>query len=359
MQQAETSSWRHTHVFDDGNLVAERSTRAVMLITAATMLLEIVAGWWFNSMALLADGWHMSSHAVAIGLSALAYSAARRCAEDRRFAFGTWKIEILAGFASAIFLLGVALMMVSGSLERLLSPQPIRFAEAIVVATLGLAVNIVSALILHAAHDHGPDHHHAHHHAHAHEGPARRAARDAGADEHPPHGPATHAPALPAHRGDADLNLRAAYLHVVADAATSVLAIVALLGGMVYGWHWLDPAMGILGSLLVAHWAWGLIRDTARVLLDREMDHPLVDQVQRELLTHAAWQPPPRIDDLHFWRVGRAKFALITSLASDDPALTPAAVHQVLSRHAALAHISVEVNRPGDLAAAQPPPARA
>jgi len=351
MQQTETSSWSHTHVFDEGNPAAERGTRTVMLITAATMLVEIVAGWWFNSMALLADGWHMSSHAVAIGLSALAYSAARRYANDRRFAFGTWKIEILAGFASAICLLGVALMMVTGSLERLLSPQPIRFAEAIVVAIFGLAVNIVSALILQAANGHE----HAHHHAHSHDAHEHHVDRYAAAAQHPhdEHVPHAHAPR--GHGDDSDLNLRAAYLHVVADAATSVLAIFALLGGMVYGWRWLDPAMGILGSLLVARWARGLLRDTARVLLDREMDHPVVEEVRRTLVTNAAWQSPPRIDDLHVWRVGRGKFAVIASLASDDRSLTPAAVRQALSGHAELAHISVEVNRPGDLSARQPP----
>ncbi|MGE5336200.1 MAG: cation diffusion facilitator family transporter, partial [Gemmatimonadota bacterium] len=150
--------WMHDHVFDAGNDKAERSTRIVMWITAAMMLVEIAAGWWFNSMALLADGWHMSSHAVAIGLSALAYSTARRYAGDPRFAFGTWKVEVLGGFASAIFLLGVAAMMVFGSVERIVSPQPIRYQEAIVVAVLGLAVNIVCALILGRAHHHGHEH---------------------------------------------------------------------------------------------------------------------------------------------------------------------------------------------------------
>jgi cation diffusion facilitator family transporter len=360
MQQAPTSPWSHTHVFDEGNLAAEKGTRVVMLITATMMLVEIVAGWWFNSMALLADGWHMSSHAVAIGLSALAYSTARRYANDRSFAFGTWKIEILAGFASAIFLLGVALMMVSGSLERLLSPQPIRFTEAIVVATLGLAVNIACAIILHAASGHGHGHGHAHHHGHPHDHHEHRAHHehhDPRADAHPLGDGHPHTHATPDHRGDPDLNLRAAYLHVVADAATSVLAIVALVGGMVYGWDWLDPVMGIVGSILVARWAWGLIRDTGRVLLDREMDHPVVDRVRQTLAGNTTWRSPPLIDDLHVWRVGREKFAVIASLVSDDPALTPTAVRQELSRHAELAHISVEVNRTGDLRALLPPAA--
>ena len=161
------SQWSHDHIFDRGSHAAERGTRLVMWITAATMVVEIVAGWWFNSMALLADGWHMSSHAVAIGVSAFAYAAARRHASDPRFAFGTWKIEVLGGFASAIFLLGVAAMMVFGSAERLLAPQTIHYREAMIVAALGLVVNVVCALILGHAHDHHDDHHHGHDHVHA------------------------------------------------------------------------------------------------------------------------------------------------------------------------------------------------
>ena len=199
---------RHHHHFHHGNEVAERGTRAVMWITAATMLVEIAAGWWFNSMALLADGWHMSSHFVALGVSALAYAAARRYAQDRRFAFGTWKIEVLGGFASALFLLGVAAFMVVASVQRILEPQTIRYQEAMAVAVLGLLVNLVCAVILGKAHHHGHGHEHA---AHNH------------------HGGPTHD----------DLNLRAAYLHVVADASTSVLAIAALAGG------WGEPVCSV------------------------------------------------------------------------------------------------------------------
>ncbi|HEU4601673.1 MAG TPA: CDF family Co(II)/Ni(II) efflux transporter DmeF, partial [Steroidobacteraceae bacterium] len=212
------SDYTHEHVFDQTNEAAERGTRTVVWITAAMMVVEIVAGWWFNSMALLADGWHMSSHALAIGLSAFAYAMARRYARDTRFAFGTWKIEVLGGFASAILLLGVAAMMVWSSFERILAPQPIHYQEAIVVAVLGLIVNAVCALILGKAHHH--DHDHGHHHGHDHD-----------------HDHAAH--------GHHDLNLRSAYLHVIADAATSVLAIVALAGGLIFGWRWLDPVMGI------------------------------------------------------------------------------------------------------------------
>jgi len=224
------SRWTHDHVFDPGNRAGERGTRAVMWLTAATMVVEIVAGWVYNSMALLADGWHMSSHAVAIGLSAFAYAAARRHAGDPRFAFGTWKIEILGGFASAVFLLVVVVMMVLGSVERLIDPQPIRYPEAMAIAAVGLAVNLASAGILGRAHDahHGHDGHHHHHHHHH------------------------------------DLNLKSAYLHVLADALTSVLAIVALGGGWLYGWDWLDPVMGIAGAVLVAVWARGLLRTPAR-----------------------------------------------------------------------------------------------
>lgn len=204
----------------------------MMWITAVMMVIEIIAGWWFNSMALLADGWHMSSHAIAIGLSAFAYAAARKYARDPHFAFGTWKIEILCGFASAIFLLGVAALMVFGSVERIVSPEEIHYKEAIVVAVIGLIVNLVCALILGTAHNHGHDHH----------------------DDHGRHHHEDH---IHHH----DLNLKSAYFHVIADAATSVLAIIALIGGWKYGWSWLDPVMGIVGAILVGNWAQGLLVD--------------------------------------------------------------------------------------------------
>ena len=328
MRSTDLSPWTHTHVFDEGNLAAEKGTRLVMLITALTMVVEITAGWWFNSMALLADGWHMSSHAVAIGLSALAYATARRYAHDHRFTFGTWKIEVLAGFASAIFLLGVAAVMVAASVERIISPQAIQFTEAIVVAALGLAVNVACALILNGAHDHGHSHGHDHDHGQHH------GQHDDHASHADQHGHASH-----------DLNLRAAYLHVVADAATSVLAIVALLGGMLYGWDWLDPVMGVVGAILVARWAIGLIRDTSRVLLDCEMDHPVVEGVRQAIAEHPVWPTSPQIVDLHVWRVGREKFSVIVSLTTADASVTPEAVRRVLAQHDELAHVSVEVNR--------------
>ncbi|MDD5175008.1 MAG: CDF family Co(II)/Ni(II) efflux transporter DmeF [Sterolibacterium sp.] len=301
------SEWTHDHLFDEGSHQAERGTRLVMWITAAMMVIEIVAGWWFNSMALLADGWHMSSHAVAIGGSAFAYAAARRYARDPRFAFGTWKIEVLAGFASAIFLLGVAAMMVVGSVERIFSPQSIHYQEAMWVAAVGLLVNIVCAMILGGAHEHH-DHHHGHEHAHGH-----------------------------------DLNLKSAYLHVIADAATSVLAIVALAGGWIYGWSWLDPVMGIVGATLVAIWAKNLIIETGKVLLDREMDHPVVQEI-REVVETAPEAGATEIADLHVWRVGKSNYACALTLVTSDRGLTPKRVREQLARHEEIVHATIEIH---------------
>ncbi|MER2504440.1 MAG: CDF family Co(II)/Ni(II) efflux transporter DmeF, partial [Azonexus sp.] len=278
MHTHDLSAWKHNHVFDTGNPAAEKGTRLVMWITLAMMVIEIVAGYGFNSMALLADGWHMSSHALAIGLSAFAYAAARRYASDPRFAFGTWKIEILSGYTSAIFLVGVAGSMLFQSVERILAPEPIHYAEALVIAAIGLVVNLVCAVILGKAHDH-------HDHGHGHD-------HHAGHDHH--------------HHGD--LNLKSAYIHVVADAATSVLAIAALAGGWFYGWSWLDPVMGIVGAILVGVWAKNLMLDTGKVLLDREMDHPVVSEI-REVVESGPEISGTRCTDLHVWRVGKGSYA--------------------------------------------------
>ncbi len=313
MHTHDMSLWQHHHTFNVGNPAAEKGTRVVMWITAAMMVVEISAGWWFNSMALLADGWHMSSHAFAIGLSAFAYAAARRYSADPRFAFGTWKIEILGGFASAIFLLGVAGMMVFGSVERIFSPQPIHYQEAIIVAILGLLVNIVCAMILGNAH-----HNHGHHHGH----------------EHDKHG----------HHHHHDLNLKSAYLHVIADAATSVLAIFALVGGMLYGWAWLDPVMGIVGAILVATWAKNLLIETAKVLLDREMDHPVVEEI-REVIETQDDPDETRIADLHVWRVGKEAYACAVSIVTHSQNLTPEQIRQRLSIHEEIVHTTIEIHR--------------
>lgn len=322
----------HSHVFDVRNPVAERRTRQVMWLTLVTMAVEIAAGTVFGSMALLADGWHMSSHALALGVSAAAYSLARRHAHDPRFAFGTWKIEVLGGYTSAVFLLGVAAYMGIESVLRLLEPAAIRFDEAMPVAVLGLVVNLVSAWLLSSGtHGHGHDHGHAHGHerghGHGHEhGHAHEQERAAGAHSH-------------AH----DLNLRSAYLHVVADAATSVLAIAALAGGKFFGIGWLDPVMGLVGTVLVGRWAIGLMRDTGRVLLDAEMDAPVAAEVREVVGTLPG---APRIRDLHLIRVGKGRYACVLSLAVTAD-LTPAAVRDALRVHEELVHVTVEIERAG------------
>lgn len=312
-------AWRHDHAFDGGNAAAERSARIVMWITLAMMVIEIAVGWWTNSMALLADGFHMSSHAVAIGLSAYAYATARREAGDRRYAFGTWKIEVLGGFASAVFLLGVVALMAFDSVERLIAPQPIHYREAIVIAVLGLIVNVVCALILGRSHNHG--HNHGHDHGHDH------------------------------HHDHADLNLKAAYVHVLTDALTSVLAIVALACGWLWGWRWLDPAMGLVGAALVAMWAKGLIASTSRVLLDREMDDPVVSEIRQAIAHHGA-ASATELTDLHVWRVGKAAYACALTVVTHDEALTPTQVRAWLAEHEEIVHATIEIHlcperRPG------------
>ena len=305
---------RHSHVFDEGNPLAERNTRWAMALTALMMVAEIAGGWLFNSMALLADGWHMSSHALALGLSALAYAAARRFANDPRFAFGTWKIEVLGGYTSAICLLGVATLMLYQSVERLVSPVAIHYDQAIAIAIVGLLTNLACAWLLRDGHGHS--HGHA---GHAHEG----------------HSSHTHH-----HHHHHDLNLRSAYLHVIADAATSVLAILALIGGKLWGADWLDPTMGIVGAALVTRWAWGLLHETGRVLLDAEMDAPVVDEI-RDVI--AASPVAADITDLHVWRVGKGKYACILALSAPSEA-SPDQFRRQLGIHEELAHITLELN---------------
>jgi cation diffusion facilitator family transporter len=293
--------------FDAGNPLAEASIRRALWLTAVMMVVEIAGGWWFNSMAVLADGWHMSSHALALGLSAFAYSFARRHATNRRYAFGTWKVEVLGGYTSAIFLLGIAALMAYQSVERLLSPQSIQYDEAIFIAVVGLAVNLLCAWWLRG-----------HHHGHGHE-----------AHDGHDHAPAHHQ----------DLNVRSAYLHVLADAATSVFAIFALLGGKLWGVVWLDPGMGIAGAVLVAVWAQGLMRDSARVLLDAEMDAPVVREVRQVIEQGAV---PARITDLHVWRVGRARYACVLTLTTAS-GKDGEYFRRALCEHEELAHVTVEV----------------
>jgi len=309
------SPWQHSHRFDTGNRRGEARTRWVLVLTIVTMVVEIAAGWWTGSMALLADGWHMGTHALALGVAAVAYALARRHAEDTRFSFGTWKIEVLGSFASALVLGLVAVGIVAESVLRLWRAEPIAIETALIVAVIGLVVNLASAWLLHGAgapHEHAHhDDEHAHHHGHAH-------------DHHHGH----------------DLNLRAAYVHVLADALTSLLAIGALVGALWLGLWWLDPLVGVLGAVVIGMWAVGLMRESSAVLLDREADHPLAREIREDLESDG----DAKVADLHVWRVGRAQFAAIACVVADAP-LAPAVYRQRLARHAELVHLSLEVNR--------------
>jgi cation diffusion facilitator family transporter len=319
--------WQHAHVFDTGNRLGERRTLWVLVITLVTMAVEIAAGWWTGSMALLADGWHMGTHALALGVTAGAYYLARRHASDARYTFGTWKIEVLGSFASALVLGLVGVGIVVESLGRLWRAEPIEAQAALIVAVVGLVVNLASAWLLHGAQGgQAHAHHHGHGHDHAHHGHGH------GHDHHHDHGPAE--------RGAADLNLRAAYAHVLADALTSVFAIGALSAALWLGWTWLDPVVGLVGAVVIAVWAVGLMRESAAVLLDREMDHPLAGEVRGALEADG----DAKVADLHVWRVGRESYAAIVCLVADAP-LSPSAYRERLKEHEELVHVSIEVNR--------------
>jgi cation diffusion facilitator family transporter len=308
MHTQSTRDWQHTHTFGQEQTKAgERRTCLVIAITAVTMVVEVVAGVTFGSMALLADGLHMATHTAALGIAALAYAYARRHTHDRRFSFGTGKIGALAGFTSAILLAGFALIMAWESMDRMLNPVRIVFDQAILVAVLGLAVNAASMVILGGGHDHretqhGHEHGHDHHYA--------------------------------------DHNLRGAYLHVLADALTSLLAIVALLAGKFLGLNWMDPCMGIVGALLVARWAWGLLRDTSAVLLDRQAPASIHEAIQASIEHHA----DNRIADLHVWAIGSEAYAGIISLVTDDPK-PPAYYKTLLPDGLGVVHTTVEVHQ--------------
>jgi len=306
----------HTHNFDSSNPIAKKNTLYATLLTLVTMFVEIIGGLYYNSMALLADGWHMSSHVLALGMAYMAYVMANRYANDFRFNFGTFKIEVLGGYTSAILLLVVAFFMAYHSIERLFNPADIAYKEAIFIAILGLIVNLICAWLLKDDHnhDHGHHHHHDNHHDHHH--------------NHHHH-----------HDHHHDMNLKAAYIHVLADAMTSVLAIIALTGAMLWGAVWLDPIMGIVGSVLVFVWAIGLIKQSGKILLDAEMDEPIVHDVIQSI---NSLEQNLKINDLHIWRVGKGKYSCILSLSSDNNDIDLDDLKKELSHSHKLVHITIE-----------------
>jgi cation diffusion facilitator family transporter len=303
----------HSHAFlgaaHDENA---RRTLWVVILTFTMMVVEIAAGYVTGSMALLADGFHMATHAGALGIAAGAYAFARRNVDNQRFSFGTGKVGDLAGFASALILAMVALGIAVESVARLLNPTSVAFGEAAIVAMVGLLVNIVSALMLSGGHHHGHDHHSHHHHG--------RAAEHDHAHEHAAGG---------------DNNMRAAYIHVLADALTSVLAIVALLAGRYFGWVWLDPVMGVVGSLVIGRWAYSLMKASAAVLLDVTDEH--VAEEIREILAPV---PDLKITDLHVWQVGPQARAAIVSVAGSG--LTAQQIREQLQPVHEISHLTIE-----------------
>jgi len=296
--------WQHSHIFlGSGHDRHERRTLLVVALTATMMVAEIVGGTIFGSMAVVADGWHMSTHAGALLIAALAYRFARRHANDAQFTFGTGKVGELAAFSSALILALIAGLIGYEAVRRLYAPVGIDFAEATWLAALGLAVNLASAALLFDgghAHDHGYDHdHHGHHH---------------------------------------DANLRAAYVHVLADAMTSVLAIVALLAGRFYGWVWMDPLMALVGVAVILSWSYGLMRSSGSVLLDRVPDTRLERSIRLRLEGGG-----DRVSDLHLWRLGPGHIGLIASVISDRPK-APAIYKRRLAGLAGLSHVTIEVH---------------
>ncbi len=319
--------WQHDHAFgQDKKRPGEARTIVVIAVTATMMVVEIAAGIVYGSMALLADGLHMASHAAALSITAFAYIYARRHARDERYSFGTGKVNALAGFTGAVLLAVFALMMASESIWRLMYPVTIAFNQAIFVAIIGLIVNGASVFILGHKHDHGGHDHGGHDHGH--EGQHD----EYGDNEYDDH-------AHDEHHNHHDHNLRAAYLHVMADALTSVLAIFALLAGKYYGLNWMDPIMGIVGAILVARWSMGLLHTTGAVLLDRQGPKHLRDAVLRRIESEA----DNRVADLHLWSIGPNIYAVELTLVTHDPQ-PPNHYKRLLPDGLGLAHVSVEVH---------------
>jgi len=297
-------NWQHSHEFSVKNEKGEQRTKYVLILTAATMVVEIIAGSVFGSMALLADGWHMGTHVAAFMIAIFAYRYARKHANNPAYAFGTGKVNVLGGFASAIALAIVALVMLVESLQRIVDPQTIHFNEAIIVACIGLFINVVSAFLL--KDNHSDTHHHDHHHKHDH-------------------------------------NLRAAYFHVLADAITSVLAIVALVLGKLLGWNWLDPIMGIVGAIIITRWSYGLLKQTSPILLDASIE----EEYQQAIKETIEKDSDNRISDIHVWKVGTNHYAAIIALVTHYPKSTEH-YKRLLDKFNKLSHVTIEVNECGE-----------
>ena len=301
MQVHTLENWQHSHEFSVKNEKGEQRTQYVLILTAITMVVEIIAGSVYGSMALLADGWHMGTHVAAFMIALFAYRYARKHANNPSYAFGTGKVNVLGGFASAIALAVVALVMLVESLQRIVEPHTIHFNEAIIVASIGLFINVVSAFLL------KDDHSHAHHHDH----------------EHHHH----------------DHNLRAAYLHVLADAMTSVLAIVALVSGKLWGWNWLDPIMGMVGAVIITRWSYGLLKQTSPILLDASIEEGYQQAIKETIEKDA----DNRISDLHVWKVSANHYAAIIALVTHYPNSTNH-YKNLLNNFNKLSHLTIEVN---------------
>ena len=367
--QHDLTPFRHSHAFGDtGEAARSRALLAVTAVTLVTMVAELIAGWWTGSLALTADGWHMGTHAAALGGAVLAMRWSRRARGHEGFAFGGWKIEVLSAYTSALLLAAVAVGLAFEAVKSLVKPEPIHFADAMLVAVLGLLVNLASVWLLaraggdvhghshgghghaghgHAGHGHAPaaaashDHHahgQAHDHAHAHD--------QTGSDGHS-HQHAKAPPPSPAKAHHADHNFRAAYIHVLADAFTSVLAIAALAGGLWMGWRWLDPVVALVGAAVIAQWSWGLLRSTSRALVDATADAPLRQAVAAAIEADG----DAKLADLHVWQVGPQAWTAVLSVVADHPA-SPAVYRARLAPIQALRHVTVEVHRcPGSAAA--------
>lgn len=304
--------WEHHHVFNVEKKALEKRTLIVVVVTFATMIAEIFFGWITNSMALLADGWHMGTHAFALGVSLVAYIMARKYAKDERFAFGTWKIEILGAYTSAVVLSIVGAIMIYSSVERLIHPLGIHYNQALLVAIAGLIVNLLCVMVLSVgghSHDNAHDAHH-------------------------------HEASEQSHQKHEDLNFKSAYLHVLADAFTSVLAIVALIGAKYLEYVWLDPFMGIIGAGLILSWSYLLMKDTGGILLQRETDGQILEEIRNEIESDG----DSKICDLHIWRVAQDAYACIVSVVSARD-YSIGEYKARLSKVHELTHMTVEINQ--------------